>query len=251
MKSTIVTLLATAMIAGAAHQASCQTAQANVLNNSGFEESIEVDLGRAFPDLMTGGVKMVAGAPSRMPIGVGISYRDGWDQGSGNNKRFECVEGTAGKEVHGGRRAIRVTSHEQRVGVMVGGSETIYVSLVNSGRTPVDDEAGLHERSLVRNKSGKFSFYAMGHGKVCVYFYCYNFLVEQPDAQQLYQQNFQEPMFVVEPREVALEPDSWQKCEFAVAISNPQIRSVHAVILVQGDVTIDDVSLTQSSGTSP
>ena len=198
----------------------------SLIANAGFEEHLPTDVSAAnaaFAPLFERKVQMPAGAQVPMPRHVSLNPADGWPDAACG---FEYFEGEPGKEVHAGRRAIRILSPAHYSAVVIGRA------------LPVGRGLSLSDSALVVGASHSLSFYAKGEGSVAATVYLYD--EKTAGLYSLDRTRCVSPPAIDLPREAAQE---WQRCEVAVQIPYPEVHSVQLVLRVRGNVTLDDVCL--------
>lgn len=237
MKTRAPTILLTILIWHAVSMwyACAQTGedpQSNLLNNPGFEETMEVDMTKVYPMSEDYGIRLPKGNPALMPANTWLNFGEGWATHS-SGKEFEYLQGTPGKETHTGHRAIKIISPGSHSGIVVG-EVTPQHSV--KGSIPVLREAGPGDDGVQFDKAHKFVFYAKGAGSVMVTTYCYDIgrtgIYNKPGLREVKPENIP-----------VMNEDEWQKYEGTVKIVNPDVHYIYFVLRVQGEIWLDDVAL--------
>jgi len=188
----------------------------NLLNNPGFEESVKINTvqNQWFRELLARSVEVEQGDAVAMPAGWTPNTSDGW--GMGNVGVFRYVEGTPGKEVHSGTRALFLACK--------------FHAAVMDGRHKVYPVKIPGEASLRVNNPHRFSIYAKGSGKLRVYVYAY----ERSGRQSF--------GYKATPLAFTLT-DTWTRYEGTIEFIAPEICSCIFVISVDGGhATVDDAA---------
>ncbi len=209
---------------------------ANLLQNPGFEDGVDVNTSKVYADFMAAGVQVPSGEAVAMPSGVLLNWAHGWQEKPATGKQFEYVRGKAGGEVHAGNWAIRVVSPTP-VGIIVGSSAQLAKTASGSNeqvRIAVVDGAGLDDNVIVLNKTYKFSVFAKGQGSVR--FLCYPYTKADFIPPNV-------PTHEVQPPAMTVASDGWERYDCTFKLTNPDITYLSAVIEIKGDVSLDDISL--------
>jgi hypothetical protein len=197
---------------------------ANLVANGGFEESVTVNVttnNEQYRLLLERGVDLPVGTNAVLPARCGPNPVDGWPGGS----RLVYVEGVAGREVHAGRRAVRVVSPAGYSGLVVGRA------------IPVAEGMSLLDNDLQLNHAHKFTAWVKGQGSVMLKAYMYG-----DKGTNIYDYARCQ---TAQPSQLAVAtPDRWQRIEGTFRINCPEVWEIVFVLGIQGDVTLDDVELT-------
>lgn len=190
----------------------------NLLNNPGFEESVQTDVNKTDAELLSRGVELAAGNAVAMPVDWWLNPGDGWLVGQKNVFRY--VKGEAGKEVHSGKHAVFLSSLGHCA--IVASSSTIRVLAENIPDMP----------SISLNKPNRFSIWAKGSGKLMVYMYTYD-----KWKSNIYGKSKSTP------EEFTLT-DKWRKYEGTIEFTGQDVGFCLFVIGVNaGEATVDDAKI--------
>lgn len=195
----------------------------NLLGNPGYESGIVEDVQNSYPTLVERGVVLPSGDMAAMPTGVRLNPTDGWK--GGGEMSFEYVTGTAGKDVHTGRHAVKIISQDVRSAIFVGNPKGLKI--------PVEDNAGVAENAIPRGKPCKVGFYSKGKGAFSATVYCYD----------LNGDFLKEGGVTSTPSIFEIDDSDWTLHEGTLMIDNPEVVSIFLVFGVEGAITIDDAFL--------
>jgi len=193
-------------------------AEVNLVKNGGFEEEQKVNTEQQQPyvELLARFVDIEQGEFVAMPVGWTPNVSDGWLKGQASALRY--VRGEPGKDVHGGTRALMISSKNH--------------AAVMDGRVAVESERIPGQPSLKLNGPNRFSIYAKGTGNLMVYAYTYD-----KRGLNIYGKVKSSPdKFVL--------TDTWTKCEGTIEFTGPEVGYCILVIAAgNGAATIDDAEL--------
>jgi hypothetical protein len=203
----------------------------NFIDNGGFEELAPqrpANKDQNYRTLVERDVAFPRDAEA-MPESVALNPGQGW---MNDQYIFQYVQGTPGAEVHSGSSAIKITSPIRESAVILG-------KVLRGKVIPVVKRDDALAGAIQVSRPYKYSFDAKGQGSVRAILYMY----ESVDVlRNLYDYaQFQ----TVEPTSHEIgESGQWNEYTGTVTLNSEQVGAVLFVLLVKGEVSIDDVQLT-------